>query len=157
VILAVILTLLKVDRCFTMLTVLQKCRKRLSTKVFDARIAKGVNRLKPPFSACKTPIRRFDSDTRLQPSIPANKRLCRRLLLLPNRSPKIDLIPVLIPVALSHVDRPSNATRCLYCCPCRRYIIGWDQRILRTSRPDYDGLKIPLTGLGPFQHIFASD
>ena len=55
-ILAVILTLLKVDRCFTMLTELQKSRKRLSIKVFKAKTAKGVNRLEPPFPACKTPI-----------------------------------------------------------------------------------------------------
>lgn len=56
VILAVILTLLKVDRCFTMLTELQKSRKRLSIKVFKAKSAKGVNRLEPPFPACKAPI-----------------------------------------------------------------------------------------------------
>ncbi len=56
VILAVILTLLKIDRCFTLLTELQKSRKRLSIKVFKAKSAKGVNRLEPPFPACKTPI-----------------------------------------------------------------------------------------------------
>jgi len=63
----VILTLLKIDRCFTLLTELQKSRKRLTIKVFKAKTAKGVNRLEPPFSACKAPTRWFDSSTRLQP------------------------------------------------------------------------------------------
>jgi hypothetical protein len=67
VILAVILTLLKVDHCFSLSTELQKSRNRLSTNAFKASLAKGVNRLEPPSPACKTPIREFDSHTRLQP------------------------------------------------------------------------------------------
>ena len=66
VILAVILTLLKVARCFPMFAVLRKSRKLLSTNVFNARLAKRVNRRNPLFPACKTPMRRFESDTRLQ-------------------------------------------------------------------------------------------